>query len=576
MERCSLADYAGGVVSIVLTLPLGMSASVASRQMTVHMEFLKMRITYALVVMVAVCALVPAQSILLPTTMAGGNGQAGNMFDLNATTDISICSFDVHTSAAAPGLVAEVYTVTAGGTYVGNEANAAAWTLVGTTTFTGLGPGVVTPLNMSLGITMPAGTTLGFYVTVQGTVPAFLAYTNGTNLGGVFASDANLTFYEGAGIAYPFAATFAPRVFNGNIVYETGLTPTCAPPPPVWQTNSPASSVDVDGVLASAYGGSAANTDIVNGGPSTATLTTSLASVFDLAISLEPAYPSTSPPGLLTPGGQAVNFNLLTATFLNGGAAISFLPHPGTVTFAVTLPTGVVACGQQGVVDPGSVDGVALSQCSQVTGVTQLCVNSPTATNTAAGDDTSYLHTFAGPPMGFYGASYVDCYINSNGNITFGTGSSDFSETEGEMLSTEPRIAPAWNDWSPNVAGQVNVEESATGIVTATWYNVPEFGNAASVGSFCATMDLVTGTITTTCDAMSIQGANNALIGISPGGAISAMNNVDLTMGPNIALNATDAIYEDFQLAAFGGFDAANTTFTFMSTAAGGGSYIQQ
>jgi len=535
-----------------------------------------MRFTYALVAMVAVCALVPAQSIILPTTMAGGNGQAGNMFDLTATNDVSICSFDVHTSAAAPGLVAEVYTVTAGGTYVGNETNPGAWTLVGTTTFTGLGPNVVTPLNLGLGITMPAGTTLGFYVTVQGTVPAFLAYTNGAALGAPFASDANLTFYEGAGIAYPYAGTFAPRIFNGNIVYETGLTPTCLPPPPTWQVNSPASSVDVDGVLATAYGTSAANTDIINGGPSTATLTTSLTSIFDLAISLEPAYPSTTPPGLLTPGGQAVNFNLLTATFLNGGAAISFLPHPGTISFAVTLPNGVVACGQQGVVDPGSIDGVALSQCSQVTGVTVLCVNSPTATNTAAGDDTSYQHTFAGPPMGFYGVSYVDCFVNSNGNVTFGAGDPDFSESEAEMLSNAPRIAPAWNDWSPNAGGQVNVEESATGIVTATWYNVPEFGNALSVGTFCVTMDLVTGTITTTCDAMSIQGANNAIIGISPGSGLSAMNNVDLTMGPNIGLNAMDAIYEDFQLAAFGGFDGAYTGFTYMSTLPGGGSYVQQ
>ena len=44
-------------------------------------------------------------------------------------------------------------------------------------------------------------------------------YTNGTALGAVFSSDANIEILEGSGKGYPFGATFSPRVFNGIVNY---------------------------------------------------------------------------------------------------------------------------------------------------------------------------------------------------------------------------------------------------------------------------------------------------------------------------------------------------------------------
>lgn len=525
-----------------------------------------------------VCALAPAQSMTLTTTFANNNACYGNMFDIQATADVSLCSFDIHLSVGTATI--EVWAVTGGGSWnqAGVMNNMAAWTMLSSTTVTGLGPGVPTPLNLALAYPIANGTTQGIYITSTINAAPTMLYTNGTSPATVLASDANITVFEGAGDCSGGGFTpFTTRNWNGNIHYEPTLTPTCSPPPPLWATNSPESSMDIDGVTIPGPFSGPANTDLINGAPGTVTLATSLVTNgFELAISTEPAYDSATPPGTLTANNQAVNFNLATATFLNGGASIVFSPHPGSIVVPVTLPTGVVACGQQGVVDPGHPDAFRLSQCSQGTGVMQTCVNSPTAINTGAGDDTSFAYTFVGGAFTFYGVAYTDCYVNSNGNITFTSGSTDFSETEGELLSMQPRIAPCWNDWSPNIAGSVLVEEVA-GIVSTTWYQVPEFGNPTSIGSFCATLDLVTATIVTSCDGMSIQGSNNSIIGISPGGGLSGPNNIDLTMGPNLGLMANDALYEDFSQGAFGGFDAAFSSFTWLPSGAtiGAGPYIQ-
>ena len=153
----------------------------------------------------------------LTTTFAGGNSFDGNMFDVVALNDLTIESFDVNLGTGVTDDV-EVWYRT--GTFVGNETSSAGWTLLGTAVnITSAGDGVPTPLNMSLGLSITAGDTIAFYVTtVNG---GTMNYTNGTAVGNLFASDANLEFYEGNGGGY-FNVTFSPRIFNGNIHYTTG------------------------------------------------------------------------------------------------------------------------------------------------------------------------------------------------------------------------------------------------------------------------------------------------------------------------------------------------------------------
>ncbi len=151
----------------------------------------------------------------LTTTFAGGNGFDGNMFDVVALNDLTIESFDVNLDTGITDDVEVWYKM---GTFVGSESTPADWTLLGTTNVTSAGDGIPTPLNMNLGFSITAGDTVAFYVT---TLNGGMNYTNGTALGNLFASDANLEFYEGNGGGY-FNVTFSPRVFNGNIHYTTG------------------------------------------------------------------------------------------------------------------------------------------------------------------------------------------------------------------------------------------------------------------------------------------------------------------------------------------------------------------
>ena len=196
---------------------LGIEAlSIDSSNFSIGPKFMRF-----LPILFAATAAVTAQSPLL-TTYAGGNGQSGNMFEVNAlnAAGVTIRSFNVNTNSSTVGDF-EVYTLA--GNYAGNENNAAAWTLVGSATGVPCaGFGVATALPICVNVFVASGTTQSFYVTHSDT--NIVAYTNGTAAGAVYASNADLEFIEGSGHAYPFAANFTPRVWNGEIFYDIGDT----------------------------------------------------------------------------------------------------------------------------------------------------------------------------------------------------------------------------------------------------------------------------------------------------------------------------------------------------------------
>lgn len=157
----------------------------------------------------------------ISTTYAGGNGQDGAMFDINTLQDITINDFSINANAGTGDF--EVYYKT--GSYVGNQGNAGAWTLVGTATnITSAGPGNPTPLGLNLGLSLTAGQTYSFYITSTG---LGIDYTNGTTAGNVFTSNADMEILEGIGLDYPFGTTYDPRVWNGTIDYDVGSPTSC-------------------------------------------------------------------------------------------------------------------------------------------------------------------------------------------------------------------------------------------------------------------------------------------------------------------------------------------------------------
>ncbi|QNJ98286.1 HYR domain-containing protein [Constantimarinum furrinae] len=163
----------------------------------------------------------------LNTGFAGGNRSFGNFFDINALNDATVQSFDINSENGA-GINLELEIYAKSGTWVGNETNAAAWTLLTTTTVTTNAVNTPTPLNLTLNYVMAAGETHAFYIRpTDPTGVGGLEYTNGTGVGNVWASDANIEFLEGgAKDSFTAGGLFQPRVFNGNIHYNAGGAPS--------------------------------------------------------------------------------------------------------------------------------------------------------------------------------------------------------------------------------------------------------------------------------------------------------------------------------------------------------------
>ncbi|MDX2362249.1 MAG: gliding motility-associated C-terminal domain-containing protein [Crocinitomicaceae bacterium] len=164
-----------------------------------------------------------AQCGPLSTPYVDNNGQSGIMFDIVALQSVNITELAMDFTTGSWNM--EIYFVA--GTHVGNETNAAAWTLLGTLNgwnATG-GSNVLIPITFSQFLC--AGDVGAFYVTASNSTGG--NYSNGTGVGNVAAADANIQVLEGTGKAYPFGTNFTPRVPNVTVYYDCA-TSCCLPP----------------------------------------------------------------------------------------------------------------------------------------------------------------------------------------------------------------------------------------------------------------------------------------------------------------------------------------------------------
>jgi gliding motility-associated-like protein len=150
------------------------------------------------------------------------NGQRGIMFDITALSNITINCFDVNLDPGTSG-VAIYYKV---GTHVGFTTTPGSWTLLGTQNVTGLGNNIPTYVPVPVNVAVTAGCTVAFYITRTTVNGPLVNYTNGTAVGFVFASNADMQVKDGTGKDYPFAASFTPRRFNGTIYYNLSSGPS--------------------------------------------------------------------------------------------------------------------------------------------------------------------------------------------------------------------------------------------------------------------------------------------------------------------------------------------------------------
>jgi hypothetical protein len=170
------------------------------------------------------------------------------------------------------------------------------------------------------------------------------------------------------------------------------------------------------------------------------------------------------------------------------------------------------------------------------------------------------LTTFRFP---FQGTPWSSVWVNGNGNLTFGEGDDDFSETVPELLGGPPRIAPLWDDLSPanlftgRIQGLVIADETK-GRLQVHYVSVPEF-EFTGTNYFTVELDAKG-------DVSIDYGATNrsdGLVGISPGGGVADPGPTDLSRV--WWLWALGATYEQFggSFSTYGGTDLSFTELKF-------------
>ncbi|MEZ6194257.1 MAG: hypothetical protein R3F20_00795 [Planctomycetota bacterium] len=162
----------------------------------------------------------------------------------------------------------------------------------------------------------------------------------------------------------------------------------------------------------------------------------------------------------------------------------------------------------------------------------------------------------------FYGQYYTECYVNSNGNITFGSGDTDFSPSVTELFFDQPRIAPYWDDFNPTVDnGAIRWRTNAVGgifptdprSVTISWEHVSGFSQSANGNSFSVVL-YQDGTIEFHYDSLN---ESNGLVGLSRGNFATIPSTVgpsDLSGGGFLRGNdvLSSSVYPIFEEFSFG------------------------
>ncbi|MEC7583870.1 MAG: hypothetical protein VYE77_06095 [Planctomycetota bacterium] len=202
--------------------------------------------------------------------------------------------------------------------------------------------------------------------------------------------------------------------------------------------------------------------------------------------------------------------------------------------------------------------------------------NNPPGTKLPMGEDSKYVLPlrFDFP---FAGTNYNTITVNSNGYVELGSrpGFSDFTPTEGELLSGAPRICLFWDDWAPQENNSPNsgifFKDSATA-AHIIFKDVPYFVVAPLTGNVFSGEMILTpaGEIYLHIGAATTSPEVNGFVGLTAGGGVAA-NPLDLSGLPTFAGSTG---YENFSSPAPGNpLDLLNTTIKFTPDPLVPGSY---
>ncbi len=251
--------------------------------------------------------------------------------------------------------------------------------------------------------------------------------------------------------------------------------------------------------------------------------------------------------------GFSVNFLAFPSTFAdsNGDGSLNLISNePGAIG-------GTFFC-QALAVDPIAPFGISVSNQTRGTIHPQVPTSAGSRTNLNLADDSSAL-----VPLGFsfpfYGQTYTEAYVNSNGTLTFGQANTSFTITESFFLSGAPTIAGLWTDLNPQLGGAVEWDATSTPGQTITfhWTNVND-NLQGGPNTFSISLDL-NGHIITDYGACTVS---EGIVGMTPGMSAAPMGiNLSSIGWSNHGL--TESVYEDFT---GGAFDLSNSYSLYANT----------
>jgi hypothetical protein len=148
------------------------------------------------------------------------------------------------------------------------------------------------------------------------------------------------------------------------------------------------------------------------------------------------------------------------------------------------------------------------------------------------------------------GTDYSSVFVNANGNLTFGSGDLDFTESAAELLNDQPRIAGWWRDLSPfnlitGAPQGIVTFASSNNSFSVIWQNVPEYPNSGS-NSFSITLKKSSDHIDVDYGSMT---AVSGIAGVSCGGAITSRFETPVNLNASNGrynLHNQPAVYEVF------------------------------
>ncbi len=314
-------------------------------------------------------------------------------------------------------------------------------------------------------------------------------------------------------------------------------------PAPLYETNSPNSSLSFNGVTGT--GLAKAVTTVCSTSVVTVNSDGPTSLPWDVAFNTSPTVPAGAPGSFVTGAGQVVNIDLTAGLyFVFGGLAPALLPYPGTFSASFSAPAaGTYLSVQQLNADPANSDGFSLSQAAQL-GTAALAVP-PTPIAGPTGDDSQVAVNVG--CISFYGRSFSTLFIQSNGRITFGVGNTGFTPTAA-LFATNPPSFGCWTDFNPAAGGSITMTEPAPGVINVAYNGVAYFGTTTP-NTFQLQLDTNTNWLAIAGLTGLAAGTGNMLIGVSGGDVVGATIPAPANFSPGglptvgATANATDMIY---------------------------------